>query len=106
LIAKEARVVLTYLAMSEEKIKYWAVGLVSNVRSIRWVAAAVLIASLVVAGCAPRSETPVTMVNGPSMRSSVVAMSMEPSIEVGDVTAVYVTVSNQSSNADPLGLTL
>jgi hypothetical protein len=99
-------VVLTYLAMSEEKIKYWAVGLVSNVRSIRLVAAAVLIASLVVAGCAPRSETPVTMVNGPSMRSSVVAMSMEPSIEVGDVTAVYVTVSNQSSNADPLGLTL
>jgi hypothetical protein len=92
------------LAMSEERIKQWIDEIVTYVRSIHLLVAVLTV--LLMAGCASPSETSVGMVAGPTTRSSVVALSMEPSIEVGDVAAVYVTVSNELSNADPLGVTL
>ena len=92
------------LAMSEGRIKQWIDDIGANFASIHLVLA-VLTASLI-AGCASPSETSVGVVAAPAMSSSVAAMSMEPSIEVGDVTAVYITVSNESSNSSPLGVTL
>lgn len=85
--------------MSEKPVKRRS-ALIVYVKSIPLVA--VLVAAL--AGCATRAEAPTVTASHTSITTAT--LSMEPSIEVGDVIAVYVTVTNDSSSADPLSVTL
>jgi len=86
--------------MSEGQVKRRS-ALIAYVKSIQLVA---VLAAALSAGCASRAESPTVTAGRASITTAT--LSIEPAIEVGDVTAVYVTVTNDSSNADPLSVTL
>lgn len=94
--------------MSEEQVKQRSGPISTCVRTIQF---ALALAAAVLAGCASRTESLYTTTSpptatGPSLTSAAATLSMAPSIDVGDVTAVYVTVTNESTGSDPLSVTL
>jgi hypothetical protein len=59
--------------------------------------------ALALGGCAlPSTTAPGGPASDSAMKGPIAAVSMEPSIQVGDVTAIYITVTNLRSDLDPL----
>jgi hypothetical protein len=88
--------------MSAKQVKQRLDPLTAYVKSIQLVAVFVAAA---VACCASRTESP-DATAGSASKALLATVSMEPPIEVGDVTAVYITVTNDSSNSDPFTVAL